>query len=47
LKYLDYTVIGDRRIPVLPLSTMLVILEATGKRERAAMVQDAMSGEVT
>jgi len=47
LKYLDYTVIGDRRIPVLPLSTMLVILDATGKRERAAMVRDAMSGEVT
>jgi len=47
LKNVDYIIIDDRRIPVLPLSTMLSILDATGKGERAAMVRDAMSGEVS
>jgi hypothetical protein len=47
LKHLDYMVINDRQIPVLPLSTMLALLDATGKRERATMVREAMSGEVS
>jgi hypothetical protein len=47
LRYLDYIGIEDRQIPVLPLSTMLALLDATGKSERAAMVRDAMSGEVS
>ena len=47
LNHLDYTVINDRQIPVLPLSTMLALLDATGKTERATMVREAMSGEVS
>ena len=43
LDHLDHIVVGDRLIPVLPLSTMLTILDATGKKERAEMVRDAMS----
>lgn len=33
----------DRRpIPVLPLPTLQAVLEATGRRERAAMVREAL-----
>jgi hypothetical protein len=35
-------VLNGRPIPVLPLSTMRAVLEATGRHERAAMVRDAM-----
>jgi hypothetical protein len=31
-------IVGGRRIPVLPLRTMQVLLDATGNPERAAMV---------
>jgi anti-sigma factor RsiW len=34
LDHVDRIIIGGRRIPVLPLSTMQVLLEATGNRER-------------
>jgi len=45
LKHLDYIVIQDRQIPTLPLATMLALLDATGKRERATMVREAMAGQ--
>jgi hypothetical protein len=35
-------VINGRAIPVLPLSTMRAVLEATGRQERAEMVQEAL-----
>ena len=38
----DRIIVGGRRIPVLPLSAMQVLLNATGSRERAAMVAKAL-----
>jgi hypothetical protein len=38
LDLVERITMSGRPIPVLPLSTMHVLLEATGKRERAAMV---------
>jgi hypothetical protein len=35
-------VLNSRPIPVLPLSTMEAVLEATGREERAAMVREAL-----
>jgi hypothetical protein len=42
LDHLDRVIVSGRPIPVLPLSTMQVLLDATGKRERAAMVAKAL-----
>ena len=38
LDHVDRVIAGGRQIPVLPLLTMQVLLDATGNRERAAMV---------
>jgi hypothetical protein len=38
LDHVDRIIVSGRRIPVLPLSTIQVLLDATGNRERAAMV---------
>jgi hypothetical protein len=42
LDRVDAVVLNGRPIPVLTLSTMRALLEATGRDERAAMVRDAM-----
>jgi hypothetical protein len=42
LDRVEPVVVNGRPIPVLPLSTMRAVLEATGRHERAAMVRDAM-----
>ena len=42
LDHVDRVVLNGRRVPVLPLSTMRVLLEATGSWERAAMVREAI-----
>ena len=42
LDLVDRVIVSGRPIPVLPLSTMQVLLDATGKRERAAMVAKAL-----
>lgn len=44
LDHVDRIIISGRRIPVLPLPAMKVLLEATGNRERAAMVAKVLSG---
>jgi hypothetical protein len=38
LDHVDRIIVSGRQIPVLPLSTIQVLLDATGNRERAAMV---------
>ena len=38
LDHVDRIIVSGRQIPVLPLSTMRDLLDATGNRERAAMV---------
>ena len=38
LDHVDRIIVNGRQIPVLPLSTMQVLLDATGNPERAAMV---------
>jgi hypothetical protein len=38
LDHVDRITVSGRQIPVLPLTAMQVLLEATGNRERAAMV---------
>jgi hypothetical protein len=43
LDRVERVVLNGRPIPVLPLSTMRAVLETTGRRERAAMVRDAMA----
>jgi hypothetical protein len=45
LDLVDRVVLSGRAIPVLPLLTMQVLLDATGNRERAAMVAKAR-GEI-
>jgi hypothetical protein len=44
LDHVDPIIISGRRIPVLPLLTMQVLLDATGNRERAAMVAKVLAG---
>ncbi len=44
LDHVDRIIVSDRRIPVLPLSTIQVLLDATGNRERAAMVAKVLGG---
>jgi hypothetical protein len=44
LDHVDRIIVSGRQIPVLPLSTMQVLLDATGKRERAAMVANVLGG---
>ncbi|HEY7325609.1 MAG TPA: hypothetical protein VH520_12360 [Streptosporangiaceae bacterium] len=41
LNQVDRVIVSGRRIPVLPLRAIQVLLEATGNRERAAMVAAA------
>ena len=42
LAEVELVVLDHRAIPVLPLSTMRAVLEATGRTERAVMVRDAL-----
>jgi hypothetical protein len=42
LDLVEPVMLDGRPIPVLPLSVMREVLEATGRQERAAMVRDAM-----
>jgi hypothetical protein len=44
LDHVDRIVVRGRRIPVLPLSTVQVLVDATGNRERAAMVAKVLAG---
>jgi hypothetical protein len=44
LDQVDRVILAGRPIPVLPLLTMLALLEATGRRERAEMVRAAVTG---
>jgi hypothetical protein len=43
LDHLDHVDINEVQIPVLPLRTLVAILEATGKRERASMARDELN----
>ena len=45
LDQVDRIIVSGGQIPVLPLSAMQVLLDATGKRERAAMVAQALGGK--
>jgi hypothetical protein len=45
LNQVDRVVVSGRQIPVLPLAAMQVLLEATGKRERAALVSRVLGGK--
>ena len=45
LDQVDRILVNGRPIPVLALPAMLILLTATGKRERAAMVARALDGE--
>jgi aminoglycoside-2''-adenylyltransferase len=42
LDHVDQIVVNGRRIPALALTTMQVLFDATGNRERAAMVAKAL-----
>jgi hypothetical protein len=42
LDRVEAVVLDCRPIPVLPLSTMRAVLEATGRQGRAAMLREAM-----
>jgi hypothetical protein len=42
LDRVEPVMLNGRPIPVLPLSTMRAVLEATGRHERAAMVREAI-----
>jgi len=44
LDHVDRVTVRGRRIPTLRLRTMQVLLDATGNRERAAMVAKALGG---
>src|SRR5258708_11611441 len=44
LDHVDRIIVSGRGIPVLPLSTIQVLLDATGNRERAAMVAKGLGG---
>jgi hypothetical protein len=43
LDHVDRIIVSGRRIPVLPLPTMQIRFEATGNRERAAMIAKVLS----
>ncbi len=43
LDHVDQIIVSGRRIPVLPLPAMQILFDATGNRERAAMVAKALS----
>jgi hypothetical protein len=45
LDHVDRIIVSGQQIPVLSLSTMQVLLDATGKRERAAMVAEVLGGK--
>ena len=45
LDQVDRIIVGGQQIRVLSLSTMQVLLDATGKRERAAMVAKVLGGK--
>jgi hypothetical protein len=45
LDQVDRILVGGRPVPALPLPVMQILLEATGKRERAAMVARAVRGD--
>lgn len=45
LNHVDRIIVSGRQIPVLPLPTMQVLLDATGKRERAALVARMLGGK--
>ncbi|MGD0927598.1 MAG: hypothetical protein ABR926_20665 [Streptosporangiaceae bacterium] len=42
---MDWIIVSGRQIPVLALPVMQVLLDATGKRERAAMVAKVLGGK--
>src|SRR5215471_3765878 len=44
LDQVDRIIVGGRPIPVLPLPVMQVLLDATGNRERAAMIAKVLGG---
>jgi len=44
LDHVDLFIVSGRRIPALPLSTMGILLDVTGNRERAAMVAKVLGG---
>jgi len=44
LDQVDRIIVSGRQIPVLPLSTMQALVDATGDRERAAMVAKVLDG---
>lgn len=44
LDRVDRIFVNGRQIPVLPLSTMQAVLDATGNRDRAAMVAKTLGG---
>jgi hypothetical protein len=44
LDHVDRIIVSGRQIPVLPLPAMQVLLDATGNRERAAMVAKVLGG---
>lgn len=43
LDQVDRVIVAGRPVPVLSLLTMLALLEATGRRERAEMVREAVT----
>lgn len=43
LDHVDQVIVAGRPIPVLPLSVILAVLDATDRRERAAMVRKALA----
>lgn len=45
LDQVDPIIVSGRQIPVLSLPAMQVLLDATGKRERAAMVAKVLDGK--
>jgi hypothetical protein len=45
LDHVDRIIVSGRQIPVLPLPAMQVLLDATGKREQAAMVAKMLGGK--
>jgi len=44
LDQVDRIIVSGRQIPVLPLSTMQALVDATGDRERAAMIAKVLGG---
>lgn len=46
LDQVDQVIVAECSIPVMPLSVILDVLDATDKRERAAMVREALGRDV-